>query len=226
MAGTLTAMPDERSDDAAAKAEARTTGDAHTAAAPATDRSDGNSGGIFTGYGVASALLGLVAVVAVVLATLIYVGHRNDADERDHEVRAMQAAADWTGVLINMNAGNVTSSVQKLHDGTVGQLNADFESTVAPFTQLVQKLQSKTAGQIDSVAVESLHHPQPGEEGKPQVQPELAAVASSTTTVLVLATSVSQNVADNKPQTVRWRLRLGVSDVDGKLLISRLETLR
>jgi hypothetical protein len=226
MAGTLTAMPDERSDDAAAKAEARTTGDASTAAVPAKDGGDGSFGGIFTGYGVASALLGLVAVVAVVLATLIYVGHRNDADERAHEALAMQAAADWTGVLINMNAGNVTSSVQKLHDGTVGQLNADFESTVAPFTQLVQKLQSKTAGQIDSVAVESLRHPQPGEEGKPQVQPELAAVASSTTTVLVLATSVSQNVADNKPQTVRWRLRLGVSDVDGKLLISRLETLR
>ena len=37
--------------------------------------------------------------------------------------------------------------------------------------------------------------------------------------------SVSQN-AGAKSQTVRWRLRLGVSDVDGKMLISRLETLR
>jgi hypothetical protein len=29
-----------------------------------------------------------------------------------------------------------------------------------------------------------------------------------------------------KPQTVRWTLRLDVSDVDGKLLISRLEPIR
>ena len=44
-------------------------------------------------------------------------------------------------------------------------------------------------------------------------------------TVLVVATSVSQN-AGGQPQTVRWNLRLDVSDVDGQLLISRLESLR
>jgi hypothetical protein len=37
---------------------------------------------------------------------------------------------------------------------------------------------------------------------------------------------VSQNVGGAEPRPVRWNLRLGVSDVDGKLLISRLETLR
>ena len=46
-----------------------------------------------------------------------------------------------------------------------------------------------------------------------------------TDTVLVVATSVSENVG-GKPQTVRWNLRLDVSDVEGKLLISRLEPLR
>jgi hypothetical protein len=46
-----------------------------------------------------------------------------------------------------------------------------------------------------------------------------------TDTVLVVATSMSDNVA-GKPQVVRWNLRMDVSDVDGKLLISRLEPLR
>jgi hypothetical protein len=43
--------------------------------------------------------------------------------------------------------------------------------------------------------------------------------------VLIVATSVSQN-AGAKPQTVHWNLLLGVLDVDGKLMISRLEPIR
>ena len=50
-------------------------------------------------------------------------------------------------------------------------------------------------------------------------------LASRTDTVLVVATSVSEN-AGGKPTTVRWNLRLGVSDVDGAAKISRLESLR
>jgi hypothetical protein len=125
-----------------------------------------------------------------------------------------------------MSADSVDSSLRTLHDGTVGQLNADFESTVEPFKQLVLKLKSQTVGQVDSVSIESLRHPQPGEPGAPSQQPELSTVASRTDTVLVVATSRSQNAGGAQPQPVRWNLRLGVSDVDGKLLISRLETVR
>ena len=86
--------------------------------------------------------------------------------------------------------------MQKLHDGTVGQLNANFESTVEPFSQVVQKLQSQTVGQVESVAIESLHHAVPGDAGiAPPPQPELSTVASRTDTVIVVATSVSQNAA-------------------------------
>jgi hypothetical protein len=214
-------MPDERSEDAAAKDAAKyevLTAEVEQAPSDQADR-------IFSGYGIASAVLGVVAVVAVVVATVLCLGHRSKDAERAHEAQAAAAAAQWAGVLINMNKDNVAASVQKLHDGTVGQLNADFDATVGPFTQLVQKLQSQTTGQIESVAVESLHHALPGDQAKSQDQPELAAIAADTTTVLVIATSVSQNIG-GKPQTVRWKLRLGVSDVAGKPLISRLETLR
>jgi hypothetical protein len=46
-----------------------------------------------------------------------------------------------------------------------------------------------------------------------------------TDTVFVVATSISDNIG-GKPQTLRWNLRLDVSDVDGKLLISRLEQIQ
>lgn len=179
---------------------------------------------VFSGYGVASAVLGVVAVAAIVLGTLIWSGHRNASDERAYQTRVMSAAADWTGVLINMNVDNVDASLRKLHDGTVGQLNSDFEAAITPYRAVVRTLNARTTGQIESVSFESVHHDLDPQQGQRQaaLPPELAR---RTDTVLVIATSVSENAGD-KPATVRWNLRLGISEVDGKLLISRLESLR
>lgn len=185
-------------------------------------------GPVFTPFGIASAVLGLIAVVAVALAALIWTQHRDDNDELKYRTRVMQTAADWTSVLINMNKDTVEADLVQLQENTVGRLNADFEAAVEPYRKLVQTLQSQTTGQIDSVAVESIYHPQPGPDGarpKPP-QPEVSEFASRTDTVMVVATSVSENVGGQEPQTVRWTLRLDVSDVDGKLMISRLEPIR
>jgi hypothetical protein len=192
---------------------------------PTPDHED-DDGPVFTGFGIGSAVLGVVAVAAIALGVLIWAQHRGDVDELRYRTRVMQAAADWTSVLINMSKDSVEASMHQLHEGTVGQLNADFDSSVEPYRKLVQTLQARTTGQIDSVAVESIHHAQPGPNGGPQRPPELSASASRTDTVMVVATSISQNAGGDKPQTVRWTLRLDVSDVDGKLLISRLEPIR
>ena len=190
------------------------------------ETTDQQHAGVFSRLGIGSAVLGVVALAATVLATMIWIGHRHDVDERAYQTSVLQAAAEWTNVLINMNKDTVTQSMQTLHDGTVGQLNANFESAVEAFSQVVQKLQSQTAGQVESVSIESLHHAQQGDAGiSPPPPPELSAVASRTDTVIVVATSVSQN-AGAQPLTVHWTLRLGVSDVDGKLLVSSLETIR
>ena len=175
--------------------------------------------------GIGSAVLGALSVAAIALGALIWTGHRSDVDERTYQTRVMQAAADWTSVLINMNTDNIEASLHKLHDGTVGQLNADFESSIQPYQQ---------AGADAAVA-----QPRPGrlrrdrsrctttwtpEPGGPAAARAAARVRRPRTdTVMVVATSVSEN-AGGKPQTVHWTLRLGVSDVDGKLLISRLES--
>jgi hypothetical protein len=188
---------------------------------------DDDDGTVFTGFGIASAALGVLAVAAVILGGLIWSQHRSEVDELRYRARVLQAAADWTGVLINMNKDSVEADLTKLHEGTVGQLNADFDSAVEPYRKLVQTLRTKTTGQVDSVAVESIHHAPPGSNGAPPPQQsELLGAASRTDTVMVVATSVSENTGADKPQTVRWNLRLDVSDVDGKLLISRLEPIR
>jgi hypothetical protein len=92
---------------------------------------------------------------------------------------------------------------------------------------VVEKLQSQSTGQLEAVAVDSVHHDldtQPG-VSRPVVTTKLPPFASRTDVVLVVATSVSTN-AGAKPQRVHWNLRLDVSDVDGKLMISHLESIR
>ena len=182
---------------------------------------------VLSRYGIVSSVLAVLCVAAAVLGGLIWWQHRGEVAERSAQTSALQAAAEWTGVLINMNSDNVEDSMRTLHDGTVGELNADFEASVKPFRDVVQTLKSRTAGRVDSVAIEAVHHDLDAVPGGPAApRPGLPpGMAERTDTVLVVASSVSQN-AGGQPQTVRWHLRLDVSDVDGRRLISRLETLR
>jgi hypothetical protein len=192
-----------------------------------TSDSDAATDAIVSHYGIASAFLGVLSVAAVVLAGLIWSAHRDAATERSYLSGVMRTAADWTGVLINMNSGNIDTSLQRLHDGTVGELNSDFDAAMQPYRQVVEKLQSKSAGRIDAVAIETVHRDldtQPG-VSRPVVTTKLPPFASRTDSVMLVATSVSENVGA-KPQTVHWNLRLDLSDVDGRPMISKLESIR
>jgi hypothetical protein len=201
--------------------------DADDDARPDPSEPEAAGGRILSNYGIASAVLGVLSVAAVVLGVIIWSAHRDEAAERTYLTRVMQTAADWTGVLINMNSGNIDASLQRLHDRTVGELNTDFDAAVQPYRQVVEKLQSQSTGQIEAVAVETVHHDldtQPG-VSRPVVTTKLPQFATRTDSVMLVAMSVSQN-AGAKPTTVHWSLRLDVSDVDGKLMISRLESIR
>ncbi len=202
-------------------------GDPDDDSGPDVDGSEPAGGRMFSPYGIASAFLGVLSVAAVVLGVIIWSAHRDEAAERSYLTRVMQTAADWTGVLINMNSGNIDVSLQRLHDGTVGELNTDFDAAVQPYRQVVEKLQSKSAGRIEAVAIETVHRDldtQPG-VSRPVVTTKLPPFATRTDSVMLVATSVSENVGA-KPQTVHWNLRLDVSNVDGKLMISGLESIR
>jgi hypothetical protein len=193
---------------------------------PEDEPDDSEHGSAISGYGIGSAVAGVVAIAAIVLAGLIWTQHRDDVAELRYRSQAMQAAADWTSVLVNMNSDTVDASLAQLHEGTVGQLNADFESSIKPYRELVQKLQSRTSGQVDSVAIEYVHNEQPGTQVRPPASSDMSAFAARTDTVMVIATSVSENAGNDKPKTVRWTLRLDVADIDGKPMISRLESVR
>jgi hypothetical protein len=208
-------------------AEPADTDDSDDDSGPDPSGSERPDGQMFSSYGIASTVLGVLSVAAVVLGVIIWSAHRDEAGERTYLTRVMQTAADWTSVLINMNSGNVDPSLQKLHDGTVGELNTDFDAAMQPYRQVVQKLQSKSAGRIDAVAIETVHRDldtQPG-VSRPVVTTKLPPFATRTDSVMLVATSVSENVG-GKPQTVHWNLRLDVSDVDGKLMISGMESIR
>ena len=192
------------------------------------DEASGTTGrrsGMFSGFGVASAVLAVVALSVAVLISVMWSGHRATAAERSFQARSMQAAAEWTGVLINMNADNVAENLQRLRDGTVGELNSGFDASIAPYRDVVTTLRSRTTGEVESVSIEQIHRDPVGRPAAPAVPDLATALAARTDTVLVVATSVSQN-AGTTPTTVRWNLRLGVSEVDGKLMISRLESIR
>jgi hypothetical protein len=191
-----------------------------------TSTSDYADGRTFTPYGIASAVLGVLCVAAIALGAVIWTGHRNDANERSYQTRAMQAAADWTGVLINMNTENIKESLQRLHDGTIGELNADFDASIQPYQQVVERLQSRSRGEVEAVAFETVHHDLDAQPDRPPPSDQLpASIARRTDAVMVVATSVSEN-AGGKSQTVHWNLRLGIADVDGKLMVARLESIR
>lgn len=182
---------------------------------------------MFSRYGLASTVLAALTLAAAVLGGFIWSAHRDNHDERVYLSRVMQTAADWTGVLINMNSGNIDASLQKLHDGTVGELNVDFDAAMRPYRQVVEKLQAQSQGQIGAVAIDTVNHDldtQPG-VARSVVTTKLPAFATRTDSVMVVAASVNKNVG-GKPQTVHWNLRLDVSDVDGKLMISHLASIR
>lgn len=167
-----------------------------------------SAGPMFSTYGIASTLLGVLSVAAVVLGAMIWSAHRDDSGERTYLTRVMLTAAEWTAVLINMNADNIDASLQ-------------------PYRQVVEKLRTHSSGRIEAVAIDTVHRELDTQSGaaRPVVTTKLPPFATRTDSVLLVATSVSEN-AGAKPQTVHWNLRLDVSDVDGKLMISRLESIR
>lgn len=187
-----------------------------------------SGGGVFSPYGIGSAALGLLSVAAIVLGVIIGSVHRDNDDERAYQTRVLQTAFGWTGVLINMNIENVDTSLRQLRDGTVGKLNVEFDSAIKPYRDVVQKLKAHSTGAVEAVAIQGVHH---DPDQQPGVRTPLPAdqlppgVADRVDTVLVVATSVADNVG-GKPQTVPWNLRLDVADVSGKLLISDLGFIR
>lgn len=195
-------------------------GDENVVATDAPQESE-KTGPAITAPGIASAVLGVVCVAALIWGALIWSQHRAADAERAHQTAVLQVAADWTDGLVNMNAGNVEASMAKLRDGTVGELNAGFDAVMGPFRDVVQKVKAGTVGQVDAVAIETLRPDR--DEAAADNLPE--GLADRVDSVIVVANTTSTNVAREGAGRT-WLLRLDVASIDGQLLISRMEPLR
>ncbi|HEU4363677.1 MAG TPA: hypothetical protein VFR27_19535 [Mycobacterium sp.] len=233
-------MPDEQQPESPADGDETAIDPATPTPEAASDESDddeedavaeqkagtGRPGGqLFSVYGWLSTVLGLASVAAVVFGLITWSMHRDDVNERAYRSRALQTAASWTSVLINLNAENVEKGMQRLHDKTVGQLNGEFEAALQPYREVVQRIQSRSTGRIEAVAIGSFHRDGNGGTDSAGSTEQTPPGAGRTDPVMVIATSIAENVG-GKPQTVHWALQLDVSDVDGQMLISRLRSIR
>lgn len=179
------------------------------------------SGGALSGYGWASVALGLVAAAALIFSLVTWKMHHDDVNERIYRSRVMQTAAGWTSVLINLNAENVESGMSRLRDKTVGELNSEFDAALAPYREVVQRIQSRSNGRVEAVAIEQEH----SDLDDSAAGSETPSNLGRTDPVMVIATSIAENVG-GRPQTVHWVLKLDVTDVAGNLMISRLRSIR
>lgn len=175
-----------------------------------------------SGYGWGSVVLGLVAVAALIFSGYTWELHHKDTKEREHRSQVLQTAASWTSVLINLNAENVEKGMARLRDKTVGELNGEFDAALAPYRDVVQRIQSRSSGRIEAVAIELEHHDLDESAGVGNDKP---SSPGRTDPVMVIATSIAENVG-GRPQTVHWALHLDVTAVGDDLMISRLRSIR
>jgi hypothetical protein len=165
--------------------------------------------GRLRGFAVGTAVFAVVAVVAVVTTASMWSHNRQVRDELTDQGRLLRAASEWAAVLVNPSDANGTAAVDKLRDNTTGELRTNFTTVIQPYLDAMRPLTAPVTGEIDSVSLESVHPP---------------AVPQAPDTVLVVATT---NGAEPQAprQTVRWYLRIGVTNSSGRLLVSSLERL-
>ena len=207
---------------AAPKKAAARTAIAKKTAAGAHSKRAAASAGLFSSYGLMSTIVGLLAVAALVFGFITWYQHDSDVKERGYRSRVLKTAGGWTNTLINLNAGNVEKGMELLRDKTVGELNSEFDAALAPYRDVVQRIESRSSGRVEAVAIETERN-NPDDPDAPTV--EQPSAPGRTDPVMVIATSVAENVG-GRPQTVHWALHLDVTDVDGHLLISRLRSIR
>lgn len=228
-------MPDAESANAPSDSEPREdSGDTNSEPPESSDDTDTDEAApersgsrVLSAYGLVSAVLGVLLIASIVGCVFLWSSHRSDVDEHHYQTRAKSAAAEWALVLMNMNTDDLDASLRRLRDGTAGQLKAGFDSAMQPYREMVQRMPSHTATQIESVVIQSVHHELGDIATFPSAAPEPphSEVGTRTDTIQVVATSISGN-AGAKPATVYWNLLVDVSDVDDNLLISRLRALR
>ncbi len=177
---------------------------------------------------IVSAAFGVVSLAAAVLAGAMWSAHAREQHTLKNQINAVQAAVHWTGAMINLNSGNLDTGLEQLRDDTAGDLKNSFDASMVPFRDALRMLRPHSHGHLKSVSIEHLHRDLGGPADVAPPDPPgnpPAAHAPPSATVLIVATSVGDD-AHGTPETIEWNLRIGVTDVDGRSLVSQVEAIR
>ena len=175
-----------------------------------------STGGVFSRYGIASVLLGLLCVAAVARAR----GDLVEAPRRGRRAHLPDQCDAGRGRLDRGpdqheqgQHGRQPAEAARRHGRSAQRGLRGIDRTLprcgAEAAVARRRAGSKRWPSRRSTAT-STRHPVRAAQST-ELPPGMAA---RTDTVMLVATSVSQN-AGGQPQTVRWNLRLDVSDVDG-----------
>ncbi|WP_240963127.1 hypothetical protein [Antrihabitans stalactiti] len=152
------------------------------------------------------ALAAAAAVVVVALAAaVVFLTHANDqTDQRDAQRQEyIQAARQVVLDLTTITPDNAKAVVDRILENATGEFKTEFDGRIDPFVSIVREAKVSTNGEIIDAGLES----ESGDGG----------------VVLVAAKTMVTNAGSDTPQPRNFRLRVSITDVDGRLATSKVE---
>ena len=147
-----------------------------------------------------AAVLVLGLIVGVVLLSIA----KHSAQERDsRRAEFVQAARQSVVNMTTIHQATAKQDVERILANASGDFKAEFGGRADPFVSIVTEAKVDTDGSILESGLES-------ESG-------------DSANVLVAARSTVTNAGDNKPSPRDFRLRVTITDTDGKLTTSKVE---
>ncbi|WP_037241572.1 hypothetical protein [Rhodococcus wratislaviensis] len=147
-----------------------------------------------------------VVVVALVVAAVVLLLDLRSARERDDRRQAFVDTARQTVLnLTTIHPETAKEDVDRIIAGASGQFLEEFQGREDPFVGVVQDANVTTEGQVVEAGVEN------GSE------------TSISANVLVAARTMVSSKEQPEPSPRDFRMRVTVSDVDGKLTASKVE---
>ncbi|MFZ2176279.1 MAG: hypothetical protein WAW17_20020 [Rhodococcus sp. (in: high G+C Gram-positive bacteria)] len=151
------------------------------------------------GYGVAT----FVVAALVVAAVLLVLDNRSAAERDDRRQAFVDTARQTVLNLTTIHPESAKEDVDRIVAGASGQFREEFEGREDPFVGVVKEANVTTEGEIVESALER-------EDG-------LSA------DVLVAARTMVSSTDQPEPAPRDFRMRVTVTDVDGKLTASKVE---
>ena len=145
-----------------------------------------------------------IVVLGLVAATVVLGIAKHSADSRDAKRQEfIQAARQTVLNLTTIHPDTAKQDVERILANATGDFKAEFDGRIDPFVSVVEEAKVATDGQIIEAGLES-------ENG-------------DSANVLIAAKSMVTNSGTQEPQPRDFRLRVTITDEDGRMATSKVE---